>query len=248
MKLTLLQVINFYMEHTDGFRISTLDDSIESQQVASIAEKVFYDLQNDVFGNHHLETLIQLEALADNTKPNYLKLPDNALDIHNDAVMYNVTTDVTEIEMKELTYLTPLEFLNLIGLKKVKTTNQVVTDFNGYKMTIDNNKAPEYFTSFDDSYLVFDSYNKAVDSTLQQSKTGVITQQQKTFSKSDNYIIDFPEWFHTTYLNQVMSEASAALREEPLPTIARMARLGIARARKKNRIGQRDKAKDYGRH
>ena len=248
MKLTLLQVCNYFFDHTDGFRVSTIDDTIESQQVASIAEKVFYDLNNDVFGNSHLESLIQLDALADNTKPNYLQLPDEASDIRHDTVMYDVSDDVSEIEMKEIIYVPPLKFLDMIGTKKASTTTQVVTDFGGYRMTIDNDTAPQYFTSFDDEYLVFDSFDSSVDSTLQSSKSGVITQLQRSFTQSDTYIIDFPEWFHTTYLNSVMSEASAALREEPLPSIARLARLGIIRARKKNRIGQRETAKDYGRH
>ena len=248
MKMTLLQVINYYMDHTDGFRISTIDDGIESQQVASIAEKVFYDLNNDVFGNSQLESLIQLDALADSTKPNYLQLPDDAADIKHDAVMYDISTDVAEIEMKEIVYLPPFDFLALIGTKKASTTNQVVTDFGGYRMTIDNDTAPQYYTSFDDEYLIFDSFDSTVDSTLQSSKSGIITQLQRAFTQSDTYVIDFPEWFHTTYLNTVMSEASAALREEPLPTIARLSRLGIIRARKKNRIGQKDIIKDYGRH
>ena len=248
MKLTLLQVINYYMDHTDGFRISTIDDGIESQQVASIAEKVFYDLNNDVFGNMQLENLLQLEALADSTKPNYLKLPDNASDIRHDAVMYDVSDDAAEIEMKEIEYITPLEFLDHVGLIKSSTTNQIVTDFSGYRMLITNDTAPRYYTSFDDSYLVFDSFDSSVDSTLQSSKSGIISQLQRSFTQSDTYVIDFPEWFHTTYLNQVMSEASNALREEPLPSIARLARLGIIRARKKNRVGQRITAKNYGRH
>ena len=93
MKFTLLQIINHYADYTDGFRASTIDDTIESQQVASIAEKVFYDLNNDVFGNSQLESLIQLDALADSTKPNYLQLPDNAADIKHDAVMYDTSDD-----------------------------------------------------------------------------------------------------------------------------------------------------------
>ena len=248
MKLTLLQVINYYMDHTDGFRIATIDDGIESQQVASIAEKVFYDLNNDVFGNSQLESLVQLEALADSTKPNYLKLPDAAADIKNDAVMYDVSSDVANIEMKEIEYLTPLDFLALIGTKKASTTNQIVSDFGGYRMTIDNDTAPQYYTSFDDSYIICDSFDSSVDSTLQSSKSGIITQLQRSFTQSDTYVIDFPEWFHMTYLNQVMSEASAALREEALPSVARLARLGIIRARKKNRIGEREHTINYGRH
>ena len=248
MKLTLLQVINFYMDHVDGFRISTIDDGIESQQVASIAEKVFYDLNNDIFGNSHLESLVQLESLADSTKPNYLRLPDEASSIKHDTVMYDISSDAANIEMKEIDYIAPLDFLDLIGKKKASTSNQIVTDFGGYRMTIDNDTAPQYYTSFNDEHLVFDSFNSSVDSTLQSSKSGVITQLQRSFTQSDTYVIDFPEWFHTTYLNQVMAEASAALREEPLPTIARMARLGIIKARKKNRMGEREHTIDYGRH
>ena len=236
------------MDHTDGFRISTIDDGIEAQQVASIAEKVFYDLNNDIFGNNHLDSLVQLEALADSTKPNYLKLPDAAADIKHDAVMYDISSDVANIEMNEIEYMTPLDFLALIGKKKASTSNQVVTDFGGYRMTIDNDTAPKYYTSFDDSYIICDSFDSSVDSTLQSSKSGIITQLQRSFTQSDTYVIDFPEWFHTTYLNQVMAEASAALREEPLPTIARMARIGIIKARKKNRIGEREHTIDYGRH
>ena len=248
MKLTLLQAINFYADHTDSFRVSTIDDSVESQQAASIAEKVFHDLNNDVFGNMSLETLIQLEALADSTKPNYLRLPDEAADIRHDVIMYDISDDPSEIESREVEYITPLAFLDRQGLIKSSSTNQIITDFSGYRYRIENDTAPKLYTSFDDEHLVFDSFDSSVDSTLQSSKSGIITQLQRTFTQSDTYIIDFPEWFHTTYLNVFMSECSAALREEPLPTIARLARLGVIRARKKNRVGQRITAKDYGRH
>lgn len=248
MKLTLLQVINTYMDFTDGFRISTIDDGLEAQQVASIAEKVFYDLDNDVFGNRQLESLVQLESLADSEKPNYLKLPTNASDIRHDVVMYNTSQSNSEVLMNEMVYITPLEFLEKVGNIKAKTTNVLITDASGYKFRIATNKAPEYYTSFDDEFLVFDSYDKIADDTLQASKSGVITQIDRSFTQSDSYIIDFPEWFHPTYLNSVMAEASAALREEPLPSIARLARLGIIKARKKNRIGQRITSKNYGRY
>ena len=248
MKYTLLQVINTYMDYTDGFRTSTIDDSIESQQVASIAEKVFHDLNNDVFGNASLETLLQLDALADSTKPNYLQLPDEAADIKHDTIMYDISDDADEIESVEIIYITPLEFLAKQGTMKSASDNQIVEDFSGYRFRIKNDTAPQYYTSFDDEYLIFDSFDSSVDSTLQSSKSGIITQLQKTFTQSDTYIIDFPEWFHTTYVNAVMAEASAALREEPLPSIARLARKGVIKARKKNRIGQDSKTISYGRH
>ena len=247
MKLTLLQVINYYFDFTDGFRTSDIDDTVESQQVASIAEKVFHDLNNDVFGNTSRESIVQLEALADSEKPNYLRIPDTAFDIKHDAVMYNISDSLDDIKMKEMIYQPPLAFLDRISHVPTKTTTLEVQDFSGYRMRIVTNKTPEYYTSFDDEHLVFDSYKSTVDNTLQKSKSGIITQQQRTFTPSSTYVIDFPEWFHPTYLNAVMSEASAALREEALPTVARMARTGIIKARKKARVGQRETNKNYGR-
>lgn len=248
MILTLLQVCNYYADYTDGFRVSTIDDTIESQQVASIAEKVFYDLNDDIFGNEQVQQLIQLTALADNTHPNYLKLNDSSNRIKEDAVMYDTSTDVSEIQMTEIDYLPPLEFLEQIGTRKTSTTNEIITDFSGYRMVIENKEAPEFYTSFDDEYLVFDAYDSDVDSTLQSSKSGILTTVQRSFTQSDAYEIDFPEWFHTTYLNAVISEASIALREEPNLLADRKARIGIIKARKKQRIGTPTKyRRNYGR-
>jgi hypothetical protein len=236
------------MAHTDGFEVATIDDTIEAQQVASVAEKVFYDLNDDIFGSDQLQELIQLESLADNTKPNYLRLPDNASRINKAEVLYNTSTDVAEIKMSSIEYLSPTDFLAYIGSRKVSTTNEIVTDYSGYRMVIENEQAPKYYTDFDDEHLVFDAYDSTVDSVLQASKSGILTTVQRVFTKTDSYVIDFPEWMHSTYLNAVMSEASMALREEPLPTIARLARIGIIKARKKERIGSNSRATmDYGR-
>lgn len=253
-KLTLLSVVNTYMDYTDGFRVATIDDTIESQQVASICEKVYQDLNNDVFNNSLTETLLQLDSLADSTKPNYLKLPSTASKIKESKVMYNVATGAagaTTLNIKQIPYMRPQEFLDTMGLRSTNQTNtQIVTDFSGYKMVIQNKSAPQFFTSFDDEHLVFDSFDSDVDSVLQSSKSGILTSEQRTFTQSDTYIIDFPEWFHTTYLNAVIAEASEVLREEPIFSVARKARAGIAKARKKERIGSQGietRRRKYGR-
>ena len=253
-KLTLLSVVNFYMDYTDGFRVATIDDTIESQQLASICEKVFHDVVNDVFSNNLTENIMQLESLADSTKPNYLRLPDTASRIKDSKVMYNVTTGeagATTLNNVQIKYVRPQDFLDSVGLRSTNQTNtQVVTDFSGYQMVIQNKSAPQFFTTFDDEHLVFDSFDSDVDSVLQSSKSGILTSEQRTFTQSDVYVIDLPEWFHQTYLNIVIAEASEALREEPIPGIARKARLGIVRARSKERIGSQGietRKRNYGR-
>jgi len=239
--LTLLEVVNFYMDYSDGFRVANIDDTIESLQVSSIAEKVFYDLVNDVFSSDLTQEIIQLEALADSTRPNYLKLPDSSLRIKDSQVMYNVATGATgasTLNLKQIPYKRPQDFLTEVGNRSTNQANtQIVTDSSGYKMVIQNKTAPQFFTSFDDSLLVFDSFDSDVDSTLQSSKSGVVVSKQRSWTPSGTYVIDFPEHFHMTYLNAVIAEASEVLREEPSHTAARKAKMGIMKARKKQRIG-----------
>ena len=242
------------MDYTDGFRVATIDDTIESQQLASIAEKIYNDLVNDIFTNNLKENLVQLESLADSTKPNYLRLPDTAMRIKESKVMYNKATGAagaTTLNLVAIPFMRPVDFLDYVGQRSTNQTNtQIVTDTSGYKMVIQNKTAPKYYTTFDDEHLIFDSFDSDVDSVLQASKSGILTSQQGSFTQSDTYIIDFPEWFHQTYLNAVIAEASEVLREEPIPSVARKARIGIARARKKERIGSQGietNKRNYGR-
>jgi len=247
--LTLLSVVNSALDQMDGFRVATIDDTIESQQLASIAEKVYNDLHADLsFSSDVTQNIIQLESLADSTKPNYLKLPADVIHTVDNKVMYNVTRD-TGLDMREIDYITPQQFLDEIGQRPSTLPNsQIVTDFSGYRLVVTNNAAPTFYTDFDDEHLVFDSFDSNVDSVLQSSKSGIIATLQGSFTQSDTYVIDFPEWFHPTYLNAVIAEASAALREEPIFHAARLARTGIIKAKRKQRIGIEDtRQRKYGR-
>lgn len=252
--LTLLEVINAYMDATDGFIVSDIDDTIESQQVANIAERAFHKVTNDVFSTNLTQTLVQLDALADSTKPNYLKLPTDVQHVLESQVMYNKSTGdpgATTLNLVQITYKRPQDFLKEVGQRSTNQTNtQIVTDFSGYKMVIQNKTAPEFYTSFDDEYLVFDSFDSDVDSTLQSSKSGIIVTKQRVFTRSNTYVIDLPEWFHPTYESLVLALASEYLRGEPLITDVRDGRKGLIRARKKQRIGTKGvdtKRRSYGR-
>lgn len=239
------------MDATDGWRVSTIDDAIESQQVAKIAEDIFYEVVNDIFSNHLSVNIIELESLADSSKPNYLKIPANVTNIHESKIRYNKYNGVSgsTVNYKEVKYLHPQDFLCYMESRSTLQSNtQVITDFSGIDFVIKTNKHPDYCTSFDQEYLVFDSYNSSVDSTLQQSKSQAVVSLQRTFSIDDNYEIDLPEWFHPTYLALVRSRAREYLMGEPLPSDIRVGRVGLIKARNKLRIGNRKfQKKRYGR-
>lgn len=251
-KYTLLEVVNSYLDATDGFRVADLDDTIEAQQVAKIAEDVFYEVIQDTFYNSLSKDIVQLEALADSTKPNYLKIPETVSNIHESTVYYNTTSGESgesTLKWTKIQYLHPHDFLEKIRHRSTEASNvTTVTDFSGVKLVIKTNKAPEYCTSFDDEYLVFDSYDSDVDSTLQQSKSGVLATVEPTFTISNTFVIPLPQWFHPTYVNLVKSRASEYLRQEALVSDTRKGIAGLIKARQKMRIGNKKfQRKRYGR-
>lgn len=251
-KYSLLDVVNSTLESMDSFRVSDIDDVLEAQQIASIAEDVYYEVINDSFSSHTKKNLIQLESLADSSRPNYLKLPENVTNIHQSKVRYNIqdgTAGSTTLKWKEIEHCHPQDFLDRIGGRSTNETNtQIVTDFSGIQYVVRNKTAPQYWTSFDDEYIVFDSFDSDVDSTLQQSKNICEASLQGTFTKSSTYEIDLPEWFHPNYVQLVKARSNEYLRGEPSISDLRKGTAGLIKARHKQRAGNRKfQKKRYGR-
>ncbi len=249
---TLLQVINACMDSIDGWRVSTIDDNLESQQAASIAEDVFHEIVNDAFYNDLSTNIVQLEGLADSAKPNYLKIPTTLSNVHESTIYYNVRTGAsgtTTLNWQPVEYCHPQDFLERIGARSTQQANtQTVTDFSLFQMVVLNKKAPSYCTSFDQVYVVFDSFDSDVDSALQQSQNIVHASVQRTFTKSDTYNIDLPEWFQPHYVQLVKARVSEYLRGEPLLSDLRKGEAGLNKARRKARIGNSQfQRKRYGR-
>jgi hypothetical protein len=104
-------------------------------------------------------------------------------------------------------------------------------------------------TSFDDELLIFDSYDSAVDSTMQASKSRIVASTTATFTRDSNWEIDLPEDMQMTYLHAVKAACSEYLRQEPLVRDTRKARAGIIKNRfNHNRAGPEGRERKlYGR-
>jgi hypothetical protein len=48
-------------------------------------------------------------------------------------------------------------------------------------------KHPSYYTSFNDYYIIMDSYDSSVEATLQQSKTRAMGSVYPSFSQTDSF-------------------------------------------------------------
>jgi hypothetical protein len=139
---------------------------------------------------------------------------------------YNVSETAGELEYKLIDYVLPDEFVQRIVTRDTTASEVIiVTDpTSGISLPILNNKMPDYYTSFDDRYLCFDSYDSSIDSTLQTSKTLVLGIKLPSFTMSNSATPDMDDTIFPYYLAEVKSRALSLLKGGADPKVEQFAR------------------------
>lgn len=211
-KLTLLEIVTDILNDLDSDEVNSINDTVEAQQIAQIVKTTYFHI---VEGRDwpHLNTLFQMEASGTGARPTHMRLPENAENVS--WLKYNIrnSTD-TKDNYREVVYKTPEEFLDMLDLRNSSNTNiSVISDTSGVTLNIITDAPPTYFTSFDDEYLVFDSYDSVVDSTLQSSKTKCYGKRIPIFTIADAFIPDLPIQMFSYLKAEAKSVAFLALKQ-----------------------------------
>jgi hypothetical protein len=213
-KLTLLQITQDILSDMNSDDVSSITDTIESLQVVQIIESTY----NELIARKnwpHTRKLIQLEASGSSTKPTHMKAPEVVKEIVEVNYNKKKSTDTRE-KWSSVKYLYPDEFLRMTnGYNTDNTNTDEITDYSGVKFLIKTDKAPDYYTSFDDEYFVFDSYDSDVDSTLQATKTQVVAFTFPTFTVEDDFIPDLPIEMFPAFLAECKSVCFARIKQTP---------------------------------
>lgn len=202
--MTLLEIVQDILNDMDSDPVNSINDTVEALQIAQTVKSTYNNIIDGKTWPWLFE-LFQFEGLSDVTKPNYLKIPDTIVSV--DIIKYNVRSSTdTKDKFVDLIYKNNDDFLDLINQRNSSlTTISVITDFSGISLNILNNKAPQYFTSFDDQYIILDSYNKLVDTTVQTSKNTGKGRRNVIFTLSDSFIPDLPVQMFSYLLNEAKS-------------------------------------------
>lgn len=167
----------------DSDEVNSIHDTVESQQVAEVVKETYYDLFSDLYVPEHT-TFLKLQGLGSLTKPNVLKMPDNLVELS--WVKYK---DSATERFYRLQYCNPEDYLEIVLKNKSTTANvQLVTLDNGLTFYVKKDKTPQFYTIIDDEFLLTDSYDAAVDATLQASKTLVWGQQEPSWTAADSFV------------------------------------------------------------
>lgn len=212
MKRTLLELTQSILNEMDSDEVNSIDDTVESQQVAKIIEDCYFEM----IGNRnwpHLKKLIQLDHSGDISKPNYLKLPENLKELSDFKYEKQKLEDVN-ILLQDVKYLHPDSFLRFIQSRNSSNNNvETIIDFSGTKILTINDQAPSYWTSFDDVYLVTDSYDKQVDDTLKKSKTQAHAYINPTWERLNESIPNLPIEAFPALLEEAKSTSFFVLKQ-----------------------------------
>lgn len=238
MRMTLLEIVQSVLSSMDSDSVNDINDTVESEQVASVAREVYYELMtyNDW---DHLYEWRQLEGVSDTSRPNFLKIPDSVGRV--EIFKYDVTDNQDPKRViNELTYLTPNEFIRKVHSRSSSESNvEVVTNSNNVDMFIEDDKEPEFWTSFDNEYIVTDSYDKTVDTTLQESKSSAWCRVVPSWTQDNDFTPDLPTEFFPPYLAEVKSTCHLYFKQQASQKDEQKARRGLSHVRRKERFGDR---------
>ena len=205
---TLLEIVQKILSDMDSEEVNSIGETSESSQVASIVEDTFYNIIYNRLIPEHRETM-KLVSLSDGSKPTHFLYPDNTSNFV--WVEYDTSSDGS--------------FDFLYKIRGVTSDYDSVTEpVSGTNLRIVNNRMPKYYTSFDDKYIVMDSYDSTIESTLQASKTRAMGTKIPTFSIADDFVPDIDHNYFPLLINESKSVAMSILKGAPDPKVEQAAR------------------------
>lgn len=214
MKQSLLDLTQDILSDMNSDEVSSVTDTVESMQVAQILKSVYEEMMGRK-NWPHLRKLTTLNSLSDTSMPSHMAVPENIKEVCK--VSYNKKTSATgNPKWQEVIYLTPDEFLVKTNSRNTSNSDTVeIEDVSGAAILIKNDKAPQWYTSFDDTHVVFDSYDSALEGTLQENNTQVLAYMSPSFTLSDTFVPDLPAEAFPAYLAEAKSTCFARIKQAP---------------------------------
>jgi hypothetical protein len=214
-KMTLIEIVQDILSDMNDDEVNSISDTIESLQVAQIVKSVYFEMMANK-NWPHLRTLDTLEASGDNTKPTHMKLPELVKEL--EWIEYNsrATTTPALSRYKQVEMVSVDDFLRRTNAYMNTNANvDEITDYSGVKFNIKNDAHPTFCTSFDDDYIVFNSYHSSLDTTLQEVHTRCSVYVEPSWSMVDNHIPDLPSEAFPALLAEAKSTAFNRIKQAP---------------------------------
>jgi hypothetical protein len=213
-KMTLIDIVQDIMSDANMDDVNNIQDTPDSLQVAQIIKSTYFEM----IGNKnwpHLRELLSLASSTDSAMPTHMKLPDDVKEM--EWIKYNTRKLADTFDRySDLEYVYPDEFLTRTNAYKTDQANVTqITDFSGVRFNIITDKAPEFWTSFDDEFVVFNSYDSDVEAILQSIKTQASGFREPAWQHVDTFVPDLPSEAFPALLAEAKSSVFLRLKQMP---------------------------------
>lgn len=207
MPMNLQEMTERVAEFVNASRVDSIHDTDESLKIATIIKETYEEMVLSKEIQTALE-LFQLQSASNDSAKTCLIIPDKALTL--DIVKY--THKDGRIYSPE--YLEPMEFIDMsLGLDTTKDAVETVVDSeSNATYNIKNDKDPTYYTIMAGKYLVFDSYNKDFEDTLQGQHALVYGHTLPEFKLEDTFVPDLQEQQFPVLVSRAKTAADMELR------------------------------------
>lgn len=203
------------LEAIDGQMVESIEDTRESMQVARCIKETYEHLlyTRDIKAKNNL---IQMHAMSDTAHPTVFEINDNIQQI--EVFKYY---DAANDRYVDLRWMEPAEFIDMCLHRDPHKDNIInITDPSGVRYNIYNDRVPTYYTSFDDSHMVCDAFNKEDGSTLIENYTVVYGTVCPEFRLEDTFVPDLAPQHFSLLLSEAKVQATYELNKE-LDTLER---------------------------
>jgi hypothetical protein len=224
MKMTNLQIVQSVLNDIEGDAITAIGDTVESSQILSIMRDIYFQMVTNKTIPEH-KALVQLTTVG-GTGKNQLLIPTTVAKVQDMRYNKRITSD-TMNRFAPVTYLCPEEFLDLIYARASDATDMVTVTDQTSSLTypVRNDFAPTHWTSFDDQYVSFDSYDVSVDASgLVGTKSMCWATTIPVWSTADASTADMDDNLFPLFLAEVKATAFANLKQQQNPKIERQVR------------------------
>lgn len=208
MKRTLLEIVQDVLSALDGDEVNDITDTSESLQIANDIRYNYYDLigRKDW---QFLRKLLAFDSVGDGSKPTHLKIPAHISKM--EVFKYNKSKlGNARLFFQDVYYKFPDEFLNYVNQRdNTQPQYDVITDFDGVRFIVRNDHQPTYYTSFDDEYIVMDSYDSDIETTVQGNNSQATLYVWPTWTQINDFVPELPEEMFPLFIAECITYAQA---------------------------------------
>lgn len=209
MKLTLLDMTQSILSDMDSDEVNSISDTTESRQVSGIIKETFFNIVSRA-NLPQLEEIFSLDPSGDPLLP----------------VLMTVPTTVSKVKwikyFREDSALAEYLYVNIVPIEQflemTQRTDATEPDtgsmtLNGKIYYFKNNGQPTMCTVLNNFYVIFNSYDSSLDTTLQSSKTLCLGRLMPVFNLTDTFIPDLDDQQFPLLLNEAKSACFIQLKQ-----------------------------------